>query len=288
VALAASAVLLAVSVAGTVFALHQRTTAEHARDAAQRARDFSEALRVGALAEVADDPSVALALTAESLSIDDSPASRTRALEVFGRFSALLTTGALPPGSSWPGSTPAEAGGQTALSPDGRLLAEAAPTGVTLRDPSSGAIVGVITDLPTTPNALAFDATARLLAGGLSEEGFADAGTTIVWNVPQRLEVARFDAGHGEVWSHWFDPSGNSVYSYGADGIHQWDLTGSHSLIRTENGDPTSFRAGDRLLSMSDDSLDDWIAEACRLAGRPLSSEEWPTYFTAAPYEPSC
>jgi WD40 repeat protein len=146
----------------------------------------------------------------------------------------------------------------------------------------------VFADLPTEPNALVFDPDGGLLAGGLSEEGFAPEGTTVVWNVPQRLEVARFDAGHGQVWSHWFEPSGGSVYSYGADGLHRWDLTGSHALIRTDTGHPTSFRAGDLLLSMRDDSVARWIAEACRLAGRPLSREEWSTYLGTAPYAPSC
>lgn len=287
-ALAASVVLLAVSITGTVFALHQRTTAAHARDATQRARDFSEALRVGLLAQAVDDPSVALALAAESLSIDDSPASRTQALEVFGRFKALLSIGKSPPGSSWPASVPTEAGGNLASSSDGQLLAQAGPHDVTIRESASGSVLGVIADLPTEPNALAFDADGGLLAGGLSEEGFADEGTTIVWNVPQRLEVARFDAGHGQVWSHWFEPSGHSVYSYGADGVHRWDLTASHALIRTDTGDPTSFRAGDLLLSMADDSVAPWIAEACRLAGRPLSREDWSTYLGAARYEPSC
>ena len=234
-----------------------------------------------------DDPSVALALAAESLTIADSEESRTAVLEVFGRFAALLSIGVPPAGTDWPADVVEVVAGVTAESPDGALLAEAEGRRVFLLDSSSGEVVGEMS-LPTALNALAFDDSGRLLAAGLSEEGFADTGTTVVWNVPERREVARFDSGDGQVWSHWFDATSSSVYSYGADGIHRWDLTGSRSLVRTGSGDPTSFRAGDTLLSLWDDDVDVWLAEGCRLAGRPLTRDEWQTYVGNQPYEPAC
>ena len=109
-----------------------------------------------------------------------------------------------------------------------------------------------------------------------------------MWNVAQRIEVARFDSGDGQVWSHWFDPAGGSVYSYGSDGLHQWDLSGSQTVIRTDDGTPISFRIAGHLLTMTDESVSSWIEEACRLAGRSLTAQEWSTHLGAAEYDPVC
>ena len=288
IALVASVALLVAAIGGGAIALHQRRTAERARDTAKQAGDYSEALRVGGLAESAHDPSVAFALAAEALRIDSSRASRVQVLEVFGRFSALLSTGEAPADSDWPAAVPAEAGGESTTSPDGKLLAESVASQILLLEPSTREVLGAISDLPTTPNALAFDTAGRFLPGGLSEVGFGDTGTTIVWNVAERREIARFDSGDGEVWAHRFDPAGETVYSFGADGLHRWDLTGSHSIVRTQTGAPTSFRTGDDLLSLWDDSTMAWVIEACRLAGRPITEDEWQTYIGAQPYEPAC
>ncbi len=288
VALVSSAVLLVLSAAGTVFALHQRGTAQRARDVAQEARAYSEALRIGSAAEAAHNPAVAFALVAEALNVDDSAESRVQALEVFGRFRALVSTGVPPSETDWPSNIPHEPVGTTTVSADGSLSATADGRRVLLADTSTGDLVAAIEDVPTAPNALQFDPAVRLLAGGLSEEGFADIGTTIVWNVDQLLEVARFDSGDGQVWAHRFGADGTSVYSFGADGLHRWDLTGSHALVRTGLGAPTTFRSGDLVLSIADDDVGPWVTDACRLAGRGLAVDEWRTYFGDAPYHPVC
>jgi DNA-binding SARP family transcriptional activator len=280
-ALAVAGVLLAVSVAGTLFAGQQRRTADRARDAAQIARDYSEALRIGGLAEAAHSPSVAFGLVAESLRVDDSPAARAAALEVFGRFRGLISSDSAL-------GTPHQPTAEAAVSSDGTLRAEADDHTVRLIDTATGTIAGQIEGLPTTPNALAFDASGRHLAGGYSELGFADTGTTVVWDVGQSIEIARFDSGDGAVWSHRFSADGSSVFSYGDDGVHEWDLTGLRSLARTAKGAPTMFRAGDLSLSMWDDSVEAWIIEACALAGRSLTPEEWRADIGDREYRPVC
>ena len=63
---------------------------------------------------------------------------------------------------------------------------------------------------------------------------------------------------------------------------------GGLAAVRTETGDPTSFRAGDDLLSLWDDSTTVWVTEACRLAGRPLTEDEWHTHVGDRPYDPAC
>jgi hypothetical protein len=109
-----------------------------------------------------------------------------------------------------------------------------------------------------------------------------------VWDVETGAEVARFDSGEGAVRAHVFAGDGSSVWSLGDDGIHQWDLIASHALARTGDGDPVMFRAGDVVFSIVDPSVRSWIADACDLAGRPLTPVEWREYVGDRPYAPTC
>jgi hypothetical protein len=368
--LGVAAVLLVASVVGAAVARFQANEAERADAAARAARDVSEALRIGTLAESADEPSVAFALAAEALTIDDSEASRVHALEVFGNFPSLLAAAANPPGFAPDGTLGWEDGtlaahtvdgtvlldpqtlavrgyaqepevpadvdnaetllgvspdgarafvlgeegsrvdvidaasgrvvasrrlqnrlpkskGTVALSPDGAVLAIAESHAALFLDSALDPI-GSTSEISTTPTGLAFDPAGRLLAAGLSEEGFADTGTSIVWNVATGSEVHRAKSGSGAVWSHVFAPDSTSVYSAGADGIRRWDLSASRAIVRTPAGDPTTFRADDTVLSLWDDSVEAWIAEACRLAGRPLTDTEWREFVGDHPYRPVC
>ena len=287
-ALIATGLLLTASVSLTAFAVHQRSTARAAREAAQSARNGSDALRFGAEAETVEDPSLAMSLVAQALTVQDSDAGRQQAVTVFGRFRSLVSTGQRPAGTDWPDGVDKVAGGHSARSPDGSVRAEAVNNAIRPINAASGAVVGVIGALPGTPNALTFDPAGGLLAAGFSEVGFATTGTTVVWHVAHRSEVARFDAGDGQVWAHWFAPDSGSIYTDGADGLHQWDLAGTRAIARTGAGEPVFFRGGNVQLSMSDDSVDAWIAEACRLAARPISEDEWQTFVGDVPYEPAC
>jgi hypothetical protein len=213
------------------------------------------------------------------LATADSPIVRARALQTFGNFADLLSTG-IPPEAPWPENA------SVARSPDGRTTATAYAAAVQL----------AVDDVPTHrlvtptdhPTALAFSPDGRYLAAGMSELGFPLAGSTIVWDVETGTEVARFDSGEGAVQAHVWAPDGTSVWSLGDDGVHHWDLTRSHALARTGDGDPVMFRAGDTVLAVGDPSTQPWIDYACALAGRPLTPVEWREYAGDRPYAPTC
>jgi DNA-binding SARP family transcriptional activator len=249
------------------------------RDRAYEAGAAAEAIRLGEVAEAQEDPAVGLALAAESMATADSPTTRASALQTFGNFADLLSTG-VAPDAPWPADAP------VVTSPDGRTTATAHSAAIQLAvDDHPTHRLATPTDLPT---ALAFSADGRYLAAGMSELGFPLTGSTIVWNVETGTEVARFDSGEGAVQAHVWAPDGSSVWSLGDDGIHHWDLTRSHALARTGDGDPVMFRAGETVLAIGDRSTKPWIDYACALAGRPLTPVEWREYVDDRPYAPTC
>jgi DNA-binding SARP family transcriptional activator len=274
-----AAVLVVATIGGIGVALHQRQRAENASSQAAAARDAAQAVRLGELASTQANPSVALGLAAQALSIDDSAAVRSRVLNTLGNFSDLLSTGVAPP-TVWPQQS------SMAVSPDGKTVAT--PHAAAIQLAKDGRPTHRLLTPTDNPTALAFSADGRYLAAGMSELGFAPTGSTVVWDVSTGAQVAVFDSGDGAVQAHVFAPDGSSIWSYGDDGIHQWDLTASHALARTDEGDPVTFRAGDRVFTISDDSAAPWIAYACALAGRPLTPVEWRTYAGDRPYAPTC
>ena len=274
-----AAALAFATVIGIGIAVHQRQRAHQATQQAAAAGDVTAALRLGVIASTQENPSVGLALAAEALSLDDSPAVRGRALITFGNFSDLLSTGT-PPAEAWPEES------STATSPDGRTTATAHPAAIQLsRD---GRPTHRLVTPTNDPTALAFSPDGRYLVAGMSQLGFAPTGSSVVWDVETGAEVARFDSGVGAVRAHVFAGDGSSVWSLGDDGIHQWDLIASHALARTGDGDPVMFRAGDVVFSIVDPSVRSWIADACDLAGRPLTPVEWREYVGDRPYAPTC
>lgn len=285
--LAAAVLLLVAAVAGGAFAGRQQRAAERARDVAQKASDVSEALRLGTIAEARDSPSVALGLAAQALATDDSRATRIHVLETFARFPKLLSTDANPQRPAWAPTTPSAISGRTAASADGELRVRVHGLRLLVDRPPGTAGPRSI-QAPAKMNALALDPSGRLLAAGLSDLGFADSGTTVIWDLRSGLELYSFKSGDGEVWAHRFSPNGSTVTSYGADGLHTWDLTASRALIRLQNGDPSTYRAGDAILSLTDATVDGWIALACQLAGRPLTAAEWREHVGDRPYAPTC
>jgi hypothetical protein len=221
------------------------------------------------------------------LATDDSRSTRVQALETFGRFPALLYTDADPARPGWAPAAPSATSQGTASSADGRLRVRAVDNRLVIQQRPAAQPEAVIL-APSRMNALALDPSGRLLAAGISEQGFADSGSTLVWDVASGLELYRFDSGDGEVWAHRFSPDGSTVTAYGADGLHTWDLTGSRALIRLENGAPAAYRAGTALLSVTDGTARAWIEMACALAGRPLTRAEWSTFVGDTSYRPTC
>ena len=285
--LGAAVVLLAAALAGGAVASYQQRAAERARDTAQKASDASEALRLGTNAEARDNPSLALGLAAQALATDDSRATRIHVLETFAHFPTLLSTDANPERPPWAPTTPSATSGRTAVSANGELRVRV--LGIRLRvDRPPGTAGPRFVQAPAEMNALALDPSGRLLAAGLSDLGFADSGTTIIWDLRSGLELYSFKSGDGEVWAHRFSPDGAAVTSFGTNGLHTWDLTASRALIRLQNGDPSTYRAGNAVLSMADSTVDAWIDLACQLAGRPLTTTEWREHVGDRPYESRC
>jgi len=287
VSLGAAVLLLVAAVAGGALASRQQRAAERARNAALLASNASESLRLGTVAESRTSPSVALGLAAQALATNDSPATRVHVLETFARFPTLLSTDANPGQPTWAPAIPSATSGRTAVSADGELRVRAVGTRLIIERPTEAAGPRII-QAPAEMNALALDPSGRLLAAGISETGFANSGTTVVWDLRSGLELHAFKSGDGEVWAHRFNLESSTLTSYGTDGLHTWDLTGSRALIRLQNGDPTTYRAGDAVLSLTDPTVDAWIDLACQLAGRPLTSGEWREYVGDRPYRPTC
>ena len=281
VALGAAVGLLVVASVGIGMAVHQTGQAEAARDAARAARDVSEGLRLGELAQAQDNPSVAFGLAAEALAVDDSEATRTRVLDTFANFEALLSTGSPPP-VPWPDDA------RRLRSPDGRFVAVADNTAVELRAAGTQRRLFRLVTLTEQPTALAFSPDGSMLAAGMSQPGFAATGTTMVWDTATGVEVGRYDSGDGSVTAHVFAADGSSVWADGDDGVHRWDLTRSRVVVRTQEGRPTIYRNGTDVLSLWDESVDPWVDRACTLAGRSLTPTEWRRDVGDRPYAPSC
>lgn len=285
IAVATAACLIAATVVGAVAAVKGRTEADAARAVSERALAHSEALRIMGLADSARDPAVALGLVAEALALRDAPDVRELALEVFGRFADLLPPVETP--ASWPPADAAVTKVSVASTDDGAVRAITDGHRILIYG-GSGRLLRVLEGLPTTPEALAFDRQGERLAVALSEVEFADTGTTIVWDVGAGVEIQRFVSGDGPVWSHLFSEDGTTLFSYGASGLHAWDLTSSRALVRTQGGTPTMFRTTDLTLSIDDLTVDSWQRLACGLAGRSLTSSEWERLVPEYDHSPIC
>ncbi len=281
--LVVAGLLLIATTGAAILAARHEQIAIGARQAAEHATAVSEGMRISTIAENNHSPSISLGLVAEALVIDDSIATRTHALEAFGRYSALLGTASNRP--PWAPASPSANSGIDATSTDGTLRASAEGSGVTIL---RNGIQERVIHLDTRPNAIALSASGRLIAVGYSEQGFADEGVTSIWDVRNGIELHRFKSGDGGVWAHQFTPDESSVMSYGADGLHRWDLRATRAIVRTQNGSPIAYRAGDIVLSLEDPSVKVWIDLACTLAGRSLTREEWQRYLADRPYTPTC
>ena len=263
---------------------HQQRAAERARNAAQLARNASEALRLGTVAESRDSPSVALGLAAQALATDDSPATRVHVLETFAHFPTLLSTDANPKRPTWAPATPSATSGKDRSF--GRWRAAGSSGGHSTRvDRPTGAPGPRIIQAPAEMNALGTRPVGpaprrRDQRDRLRQQRDHHRLGPALGAGAARLQVR----GRRGVGASASVPTAPPLTSYGTDGLHTWDLTSSRALIRLQNGDPTTYRAGDAVLSLTDTTVDAWIDLACQLAGRPLTSAEWREYVGDRPY----
>lgn len=193
------------------------------------------------------------------------------------------------------------------FSPDGQTLAASSHNSIFLWEVVSGKqldkSLSVHTNVVTT---LAFDHSGKLLASGSMDQSIQ------LWDMA-RLEPLGHPlaGGSGTVHQLAFSPTGETLASAHADGsVNLWDVR-SRDRLGEFRGYATSvytlaFNPNGRLLASGsceqydlaecdkgqvvlwDVTAEFWKANACRMANRNLTSEEWQRYFRDEPYRKTC
>src|SRR5262249_10344971 len=143
-----------------------------------------------------------------------------------------------------------------AFSPDGKLLASSTHDySVTLWDFKSGqAILPVLFGHTHRVASLAFSHDGKILASGGAD------GDIRLWDVDTHELLGTFQTQQQAVKAIAFSPDGGILASVEHDdSITFWNL-----------------------------APDGWIKEACRVANRNLTQQEWNTYIGSRPYRKTC
>ena len=138
--------------------------------------------------------------------------------------------------------------------------------------------------------------------GSLVASGGADQ-TVRLWDVALARSSGAPLLGHSDtVWSVAFSPDGNTLASGSADGtIRLWSVayrrqigpplvSGSTVTGLAFNGAGTVLAAGSAYgpVWLWDMDVGSWIRQACRIANRNLTIQEWQNYLGSAPYHQTC
>jgi len=152
-------------------------------------------------------------------------------------------------------------------------------------------------DFEVMPAGVAFSTDAKLMASSTRDH------SVTLWDFKSGQAVLPVLFGHtGRVASVAFSRDGKILASGGADGdIRLWDVD-THELLGTLQTQQQEVNSivfspdGGTLASVEhDDSIifwnvapDGWISEACRVANRNLTPQEWNTYIGSRPYKKTC
>jgi WD40 repeat protein len=147
-------------------------------------------------------------------------------------------------------------------------------------------------------NSVAFSPDGKTLASA------SDDSTIILWDVATGDAIGQPLVGHtDEVWTVAFSPDGKTLASGSADNtVRLWDaatgallvqsLTGhSHwvnSVAFSPDGRTLASGSEDGTIILWDARIASWQAQACRIANRNLTPEEWEQYLGDEPYRKTC
>jgi WD40 repeat protein len=186
------------------------------------------------------------------------------------------------------------------FSPDGKLLASATLAGATdLWDVASRKLLA---KLPNGSNGQASDTTVRFSRDGSLLAVGDGSGKVGIWDVATRRLVGGPLAGQSvQVDAVGFDPTGRTLVTMSDDGnLRLWDVA-THKLIgapipvSTGGGTAEFFPDGTHVLGDFGTTgviwnVDPaaWEAQACRIAHRELTRQEWSDFLGQRTYRPVC
>jgi WD40 repeat protein len=197
---------------------------------------------------------------------------------------------------------PPEAGtgvSSLALSPDGRILVASYADGKVLRWSMSGggAHAVSLSDEAGGITSLAFSPNGRLLAAGGAD------GRVYLWSVAGWRPAAPLTGPTQRVSSLAFSPDGSILAAASADdSVRLWDVSTGQPLgqpMLDPAGSPTSIAyapdgttiavgSTDGMVRFWTASLPSWARQACRIANRNLTLQEWRQYLGDVPYQETC
>ena len=192
-----------------------------------------------------------------------------------------------------------------AFSADGQTLAASSQNSIILWDVVSGKVNNSLSGHTDAVTSVAFDASGGILASGSMDQ------TVQLWDVARLQPLGHPLAGaSGTVNRLAFNRSGEMLASAHADGsVNLWDVRSREriaELLGHASGvNSVAFNPNSRLLASGSceqvDLMDThgevilWViapdaarGNACRMANRNLSSEEWQRYFGDEPYRKTC